>query len=133
MRTIKRRWIVGGLTLVACVALTGYLATVWPWLTRGRLGPAPGELPPSVEDGPEPSSGRFVGHPEASIVERFGPSTARWQGHYGNPPMSYRRTYPDAVTVTYVRPMGTLYLSFCKEQGLLICFSSDWMPTGWVF
>jgi hypothetical protein len=128
----KRRTAIG-LALLAGVALAGYLVAVWPSLTRKPVGPPQGELPQAVEGGLEPSSGQFVGHPEASIEEQFGPPTHRWQGHYGNPPVSYRMMYPDAITATYERATGTLYLSFCKEQGRLVCFSSDWVPTGWMF
>src|SRR5262245_36188325 len=129
----KRRRIAVALAVLSCVALAGYLVAVWPSLTRESVGPPRGELPQVVEGGSQPFSGQFVGHPESSIMERFGPPTHRWEGHYGAPPVSYQRTYTDAITVTYERPTGTLYLSFCKEQGRLVCFSSDWMPTGWVF
>lgn len=121
------------LAVLACGGLAGYLIIVWPSLTREPVGPPRGELPQAVEGWPEPTSGQFVGHPESSIVERFGPPTHRWQGRYGAPRVSYRRTYPDAITATYKRPTGILYLSFCKEQGRLLCFSSDWLPEGWEF
>jgi hypothetical protein len=78
-------------------------------------------------------SGHFVGHTESSIVEQFGPPSARGEGHYAAPPVGYRLKYPDAITATYVRPSGVLYLSFCKERGQLVCFSSDWLPQGVVF
>lgn len=129
----KRRRTSITLAILASIALAGYLVVVWPSLTREPVGLPRGELPPAVEGGPEPTSGQFVGHTETSIAERFGPPTYRWQGHYAAPPVSYQRTYPDAVTATYVRPTGTLYLSFCKVRGRLICFRSDWMPSGWVF
>jgi hypothetical protein len=129
----KSRWVVVVLAMLVGCVLTGYLATLWPWLTRGPIGPPRGELPRALEGGSEPISGQLVGQPQSSILGRFGPPTHRWEGHYGNPPVSYTRTYPDAVTVAYERPTGTLYLSFCKEEGRLVCFSSDWMPTGCVF
>ena len=49
------------------------------------------------------------------------------------PGLKYTLTYPDAVSVTYVRPDGELYLSYCWEWGKWVCFRSDWMPEGWVF
>ena len=129
----KRRRAAVVLAVLACVAMAGYLAAVWPSLTREPVGPPPSELPQVVDGGSKPTSGQFVGHPEASIVERFGPPNHHWQGHYGAPPVSYQRTYPDAITATYERSTGTLYLSFCEERGRLVCFRSDWMPTGYVF
>jgi hypothetical protein len=129
----KWRWTAVVLAVLVCVASAGYLATVWPSLIREPVGPPQCELPQVVEGGSEPISGQLVGQPESSIVEQFGPPTRRSEGHYGNPPVSYRRAYRDAITVTYVRPTGTLYLSFCTEQDRLVCFSSDWLPTGVVF
>lgn len=130
---IRRKRIAFVFAAIAVVALACYLVTVWPYLTRERVGPPIGDLPQAVEGGTEPTSGQFVGHPEPSIVARFGRPTHRWRGHYGNPPTNYCRVYPDAFTLTYARPTGTLYLSFCEEQGRFVCFSSDWLPTGVVF
>lgn len=132
MRKPTKRVLVG-IGAIACVALAGYLVAVWPSLTRDPVGPPRGELSQVVEGGSEPTAGAFVGHPEANIAERFGPPTHRWRGHYGAPPLSYQRTYPEAVTAVYERPAGTLYLSFCEERGRLVCFGSDWLPAGWVF
>jgi hypothetical protein len=129
----KRRRIAVVLAALAGLTLAGYLVAVWPSLTRQPVGPPRGELPQGVEGGSEPASGRFVGHPEADIVGRFGLPTHRWRGHFGAPPVSYQRAYPDAVTATYERPAGALYLSYCEERGRLVCFSSEWLPAGWVF
>jgi hypothetical protein len=129
----KRRWIAVVLIVLVGVGLTSYLLTQWPYVTRGPVSPPKGELPQVVEGGAEPTSGQFVGHPESSILQRFGPPTHQWQGHYGNPPVKYRRAYSDAITVVYERPTGILYLSFCKEGSRLVCFSSDWLPAGWAF
>ena len=115
------------------IVLITWVTYVWPSLMREPVGPPRGELPQAVEGGSEPTSGQFLGHPESDIVERFGLPTHRWEGHYGAPPISYQRKYPNVITVTYERPTGTLYLSFCKEQGRLVCFRSAWMPAGWVF
>ena len=131
MKTRKR--VVFGLLLLGCVV--GVLCCVyfWPMLTREAIGPPKGALPDSIEGGNDPVSGQWVGHVETDVVERFGPPSHRWSGHYAAPPVEYKRRYPDAVTLTYIRPAGILYLSFCRENGRLVCFSSDWLPEGWVF
>jgi hypothetical protein len=129
----KRKRTAVALAVLACVTLAGYLVVVWPSLMREPVDRPQGGLPQAVAGGLESTSGQFIGHTEASIVERFGPPTHRWRGHYGAPPASYQRTYPDAITVTYEGQTGTLYLSFCKEQRRFVCFSSDWLPAGWAF
>lgn len=110
-----------------------FVMAMWPIWTRESVGPPGGELPHMVEGGQEPIAGQFVGYSESSIVEQFGPPSTRWKGHYGAPPLVYRWKYPDAVTATYIRPSGTLYLSYCRERGRVVCFRSDWMPAGAVF
>jgi hypothetical protein len=117
-----RRRALAVLLPLAGAALSLYLVEAWPYLIRDPAGPPAGELPRSVE-----------GTTEAVIMERFGPPSHRWHGHYAAPPVGYRRVYPDAVTVTYVRPTGVLYLSFCEERGQGVCFTSHWIPEGWVF
>jgi hypothetical protein len=128
----KRSRIAVILAILACVALAWYFVAVLPILMREPVGQPRGALPQAVEGGSEPTSGQFVGHHETSIVERFGPPSWRWEGHYGAPAESYERIYPDAITMTYERKTGTLFLSFCKERGRLVCFRSDWFPVGWV-
>ena len=129
----RSRRIGTALLMLASVALGGWLVISWPWLTREPVGPPRSGLPQAVEGEREPVSGHFVGHTESSIVERFGPPSDRRDGHYAAPPVGYRLRYPDAITATYVRPSGVLYLSFCKERGQLVCFSSDWLPQGVAF
>src|SRR5687768_14456479 len=100
------------LLALAGVAGSIYVVLVWPMLTREPIDPPEGELPQSVVGAREPIAGQFVGHSESSIVERFGPPSHRWKGHYGAPPAGYKWRYLDAITATYVRPTGVLYLSF---------------------
>jgi hypothetical protein len=129
---LKRR------TVVVVILLAGLASVPVVWfcraLSRDPVGPPKGPLPDAFE-GPlaEPVSGQFVGHTESAVVERFGPPSHRWRGHYAIPPLEYQLKYHDAVTLTYARPSGVLYLSFCREGGMLVCFSSDWMPNGWEF
>jgi hypothetical protein len=100
---------------------------------RGAIRPSQDQLPNVIEAGKEPISGQFVGHTESSIVERFGLPSTRYRGHYGLPGVLAESKYPDAVTVTYKRPSGVLYLSYCWQWGTWVCFCSDWMPEGWAF
>jgi hypothetical protein len=124
-----------GLVVLAALgaAIAIYLGAYWPMLTRDPVGPPREMLPSSVEGGLEVIEGQFLGHTETDIVERFGPPSHRWEGHYGAPAIEIPRTYPDAITATYLRASGILYLSFCREGGQLVCFSSHWMPEGAVF
>jgi hypothetical protein len=99
--------------ILAALTTVALVMGICPWLARNEIGPPQAELPQTLEGGSELVSGQFIGHTEASIVERFGQPTHTWRGHYGNPPLSYRLKYLDAITTTYNRATGTLYLSFC--------------------
>jgi hypothetical protein len=127
-----RQWTAVALLLLTCVGFVTFVVRLRA-TSREPVGPPNGDLPNAIEGGPEPAFGQFVGHSESSIVVRFGPPSNRWKGHYAAPPISYRLKYPDAITATFVRPSGVLYLSFCREEGRLVCFSSAWMPEGWAF
>jgi hypothetical protein len=77
------------------------------WLTnsppRKPIDSPEGGLPAHIEGGSEPIQGKFIGHSQSSILGRFGPPDHQWKGHYGDPPLEYRRKYPDAVTLIYKR------------------------------
>ncbi|MGL6076244.1 MAG: hypothetical protein ACRC8S_18980 [Fimbriiglobus sp.] len=120
------------LVTIAGVLVVGYLLPMWPILTREPVGPPSNDLPQSVE-GETFASGDFAGHTADSILERFGSPTHRWEGHYGAPRWDFQQKYPDANTAVYEQPTGSLYLSFCKDRGQLVCFRSHWLPTGWEF
>jgi hypothetical protein len=133
MKSHRRKvFILLGIGLLVSALLAVGMRFLSRWLTE-RVGSPNGELPAAIEAGRKPVFGDFYGHTQASIIERFGLPSLRWEGHYGMPPLSYSERYPDAVTMTYRRPTGTLYLSFCLEKGEWVCFSSAWMPTGCVF
>lgn len=108
-----------------------------PWIVRAKI-PSPREpLPPSVVC---PTTGqfgafesRFIGHEDVDIVAQFGTPTARINGHYGNPPLTEKRTYPEAFTFVYAGSTGSLYLSFCNQRGRWVCFSASWLPEGAAF
>jgi hypothetical protein len=128
-----------------CLLVLGLLAmAVFLFVTRGMnplfrdaIGPARGELPATLEGFWDPersrTQGEFVGHRKSNITERFGPPTHQCSGHYGAPPLAFQWKYVEAFTLVYERPTGTLYLSFCWERGDWVCFSSSWVPPGWVF
>ncbi len=117
------------------IALSIHLVNSWQNTARKPVGVPVFELPElDVFDGEKkPVQGTLAGHAESKILERFGPPSDRWDGHFGCPPYDYSRQYPDAVTAVYIRPSGTLYLSFCQQEGRSVCFSSCWLPKGWAF
>lgn len=84
-------------------------------------------------------SGRWPVHDEYhqetqdSIRSRFGPPSREWQGYYGCPPLDYANEHTPSTTMTYLRSTGTLYLSFEPWNGEWVCYTSHWMPNGWVF
>jgi hypothetical protein len=119
---------------LACVVLVVYAVAGRPRLFRQAVGPPGADLPESAEGLPyDEVERRFVGHTEADVVERFGPPSKRWEGHFGMPPDWYRRKYPEAISAAYERPTGTLYLSFCKQDGGMVCFTAYWLRKGWAF
>ena len=128
----RRRRTVSFVLAFGLLALAASVLAAW-FPPREPVGQPKSKLPHAMEGGQEPISGQFVGHPESSVAEQFGAPTSRWEGHYGSPPIKYQRIYRDAVTVTYTRPTGTHYLSYCRERGTWVCFGSNWMPVGYVF
>lgn len=127
---MRLRWrIAGGVAIFLAGCVTGCLVALWPWMTRPPVGPPVGPMPQTLDGGLNPQQGDFVGFSETEIVERFGPPTHRWKGHFG---LRSDSEYPDAITATYILPAGILFLSFCEEGGRLVCFTSVWQPDGWV-
>ncbi len=121
--------ILGVLAVIAIVVGT----RLYLYPPREPIGPPDGEFPTRVEGGAEPVTGHLVGHLRSHILQRFGPPSHQCAGHYGNPPFEYRRRFWGAVTWTYDRPPGTLYISFVPQGEDWVCFSSDWLPRGVVF
>lgn len=113
------------------------LVFYWPWITRPSVGPPRHALPHSIEgrsiDSLAGFDAQFIGHSQEVITTQFGPPTTKFSGHYGNPPLDYRRTYPEAHTHVYTTPAGSLYLSFCQQRGRWVCFAANWLPEGAVF
>jgi hypothetical protein len=85
-----------------------------------------------LDRGREPVSDDYLGMSKAAFVGTYGPPSHQWEGHYGNPRLDYVQQHPGTVSLTYERWTGTLYLSFEEVDGEWRCFSSDWMPDGWV-
>jgi hypothetical protein len=86
-----------------------------------------------MDSGRSPVEGEYVHQTREAILSRFGTPSHQWQGYYGNPDLSYTSTHSPSITMTYIRPTGVLYLSFEEVNGEWICYSSHWMPDGWVF
>ncbi len=80
-----------------------------------------------------PISGEYVGETKTDLISRFGEPSHQWNGHYGSPSLEYARQHVSAITITYKRPNGVLYLSFEKKGDEWVCFRSNWMPNGCVF
>jgi hypothetical protein len=108
-----------------------------PWITRARIPSPRHSLPPGTAcPTATPFEGfesRFIGHEDVDIVAQFGPPTGCINGHYGSPPMSVKRTYPEAFTYVYTSSSGSLYLSFCNQRGRWVCFVASWLPEGAAF
>jgi hypothetical protein len=131
------RWLAVAVPCVFVVGGTFCFIFYWPCITRPYIT-APHHSLPATVAGPSQSpfdsfESAFIGHEEKSIVEHFGQPNARIKDHYGNPPLSYRRTYPEAYTTLYTCNSGTLYLSFCEQRGRWVCFRANWLPTGSAF
>jgi hypothetical protein len=110
---------------VAAVSAVGIVA-IAVYLVRGNI------FDP-LNRGRSPVSGEFIDQSRKAIEAKFGPPSHECKGHYGAPPVFYTSQHDPAITVTYERGGGTLYLSFDQREGEWVCFRSDWMPTGWVF
>src|SRR5262245_38438579 len=62
-------------------------------------------------------SGQYVGQTREEVLERLGDPSHEWSGHYGKPPLEYARAHDPALSMTYVRRSGGLYLCFEKAGG----------------
>lgn len=119
--------------MISCFIAVQYVLYQWPSWTRVSIRAPLSAMPTDVEAGSRVVYGNWIGFTESQIEERIGTPTHRRAGHYGVPGVKYRFIYPDAVTATYVRTSGILYLSYCIDCGRLVCFRSDWFPSGTVF
>ena len=99
---------------------------------RSPVGPPVGEMPATIDEAPHAAS-RYIGHIKDRVIERYGPATRQWEGHYGNPPLSYRTRFDPTITLVYDRPTGSLYLSFATEHEEWVCFSAHWLAKGATF
>jgi len=112
--------------VLAFVVSAACIAALAVYLVRGNI------FDP-LNRGRSPVSGEFVGQTRTAIEAKYGPPSHECKGHYGSPPCEYTKKYDPAITVTYERGGGTLYLSYHEQQGEWVCFSSDRMPNGCVF
>jgi hypothetical protein len=103
--------------LASCLAVYFFMGNVLDPLDSGRS---------SVAD-------EYLGQTKVEFIRRHGRPSRQWAGHYGCPRLDYAKQHPSAVTLTYRRWTGTLYLSFEQVGGEWRCFSSHWMPDGSVF
>ena len=76
---------------------------------------------------------KFVGMSEAQMIARFGPPKHTFEGHYGNPPLSFTSQHPAAKTLVFDVEGGTLYVSFEMEGSTSVCFCCDFLPHGSAF
>jgi hypothetical protein len=118
MATARSRFRIIAIILTALAAVGLCALSVW-WLA-----------PPLKH---HPYAGKYAGKTRAEIIEALGEPTEEWEGHYGNPPVSYVRQYSPAKTCVFARSDGSLYVSFHQVNGDWICFSSTWLPKGAAF
>jgi hypothetical protein len=83
-----------------------------------------------IDRGKSVATDEYVGQTKASIVAQYGQPTCQWAGHYGQPPEDYVKQHDPAVSCTYTRATGALYISFEQKGGQWVCFSSHWVPNG---
>jgi hypothetical protein len=83
-----------------------------------------------LDRGKEVVAGEYLGKTKASIIQRYGPPSKEWAGHYGSPPTDYMEQHSPSVSLLYQRLTGTLYISLEKKDDDWICYSSHWMPNG---
>jgi hypothetical protein len=71
-----------------------------------------------------------VGQTLGGILQRFGPPSGRWAGHYASPAGGGARDRRPVFSLAYQRPSGTLYLAFHLVDDDWVCFNSTWLPGG---
>jgi hypothetical protein len=87
----------------------------------------------SLDGGMMVVQNHYAGWTKGDVIGHLGPPSTHSDGHSGDPPLDYARQHSPAITFTYFRPAGTLYLSFEQVNGEWVCFSSDWLPKGAAF
>jgi hypothetical protein len=80
----------------------------------------------------QPITGTHAGRTREAIVAELGRPSSEWVGHYGLPSASYRLRHKGAKVLYYHWQSGDFYASIEEVNGRWICFSSDWLPEGWV-
>ena len=76
----------------------------------------------------------FGGQTKEAIEAKYGKPTGESAGVFGLPDISYVKFHSRAITTTYIRFSGRLFLSFEQRQdGEWVCFDSLWCPNGVVF
>ena len=85
-----------------------------------------------LDRGKEPVSGQYLGKSKTFIIQKYGSPSKEWAGHYGKPPTDYIEEHSPSTTLLYERFTGTLYISFERKDDDWVCYSSYWLPNGWI-
>jgi hypothetical protein len=86
-----------------------------------------------IDRGHDMVRSEYIGRTKASILEQYGPPTQESSGYYVPRNVQYTKQHEPAVSMTYVRARGVLYLAFEQKGDYWVCFSSTWMPNGMEF
>ena len=76
---------------------------------------------------------KFIGQTREAIEAKYRKPSDYSAGHFGLPDISYVKQHSPAISATYMRFSGRLFLSFEQRQGEWVCFRSLWCPNGWDF
>jgi hypothetical protein len=86
-----------------------------------------------IDRGKLPIADEYLGKTKTFLIWKYGSPSKEWSGHYANPPTDYIEQHKPAITISYERFTGVLYVSFERKGDEWICFSSHWLPKGWAF
>jgi len=117
---IHRKRLIFSVLAAVCIFLL-VISTYFIW----------GNIFDPLDGGRAPVPGRFVGQRKETMEATYGRPTSEWAGHFGAPDASYAELHSPAISTTYERLSGTLYLSYEQRQGEWVCFDSFWCPNGW--
>ncbi len=109
----------------------GCIVAAWIMLRPPKIGPPQHELPATIDELPgiawlhgQDFVYYFNGHTEAEFVEKYGNPNLRWCWEPSNDPT--KDPGGARVEFEYTCRSGTIYLSFCRQDGKMVCCNSAW-------
>ena len=83
---------------------------------------------------PERSMARensYAAMTEKSVRAMLGEPSEQFAGHYGLPPMKFRKQFNGEIkTLVFEKPGGAYYVSFEKRPAGWVSICSSWLPAG---